>query len=1005
MAKLKTQKLTNKLIVMRKKTSFMRLFSLVSLFLIGITMYAQEMTVTGSVTDGSNGELMPGVTVQLKGTTSGTVTSIDGDFSLKAKVGDVLIFSFIGYVTQELPVASAQFGSIKLESESIGLDDVVVIGYGTQKKSDKTGAVSQVKASEMSGGVVTDPMQAIAGKSAGVLVTKKGGDPNAGYSVKIRGASGFDAKTEPLYVIDGIVGADETAIAPEDIETFNVLKDAASTAIYGSRGSNGVIIITTKKGSEGNMTATYSGLYAVENVANTLPVMSASELRSFAAKNNIPMTDNGADTDWQDEFFQQGSSQQHNLNVSGGSAKSSYYGSVSYYDFQGVVPGTSKERTIGKVNLSHKALNDKLTISGTLSGMFENNDYEDYNGYGQKDVLYQTFVRHPTDPVMKDGSYFQTQREFNYVNPFPVTEDITNTREAQSFMSNIKGDLEITKHLIGSLNFAYTRENQASRYFIPKGSTTFGTATNGEGNRKYNNDSQKILEALLTYNNTFNDVHNLTAMGGYSWLEHNWDSFKAQGRDAQSNYVGADNLGTLVDVVPGDIQSDRSMSRLIGFFARVQYNYDSKYYLSGSIRRDGSSKFGENNKWGIFPTVAAGWNIDREGFMESASDWLSQLKIRGSFGISGNQEFDSYKSQVVWQKGDYATNPNTGLPTVTFNPAWNSNPDLRWEQTSEVNIGLDFAFFSSRLSGSLEVYSKETKDMLGEYDVPAPPNLSNKTFANSGSMTNKGVELFVKYNVLDKKNFRWSTSLNVSHNQQEMTDLGPYAPANGSPRKEGWLSGRGLTGNSNYVSGIQVGQPLGSFYLPEYRGINSKGDMLFTSNSGGVTSDVSNAKRSWVGNALPDAEIGWSNNLTIYKNWGVDFSFRALIGNDVYNATKMIFDAPSNVPALNGFSEAVDWYNQGRRDGPKVADIYVEDASFIRLDYVSVYYNVPLKNKTWFKSIKVIANANNLFVLTGYSGIDPETSYSSDVSKSPGIDQYNVYPKTRAISLGLNATF
>lgn len=987
---------------MREKRRFMRLFLLISVFLCGMQMFGQETTITGSVSDGANGELMPGVTVQIKGTTSGTVTSIDGDFSVKAKMGDVLVFSFIGYTSQEVAISDATPIKVSLKSETVGLDDVVVIGYGVQKKSDKTGAVSQVKASEMSGGVITDPMQAIAGKSAGVLVTKKGGDPNAGYSVQIRGASGFDASTKPLYVIDGIVGADETAVAPQDIETFNVLKDAASAAIYGSQGANGVIIITTKRGSADQQTANYSGLISVEQVANKLPMLSGDDLRSYAKKYNISFVDGGANTDWQDEIFRTGVSQQHNVNFGGGNAKTNYYASLSYYDFEGVLKGTSKERVIGKANISHKALNDKLTLSGTLSQMVENNDYESYSGYGKNDILYQAYTRNPTDPVYNpDGSYYQSQREFNYVNPLSVIDNITNTREAKSFMGNLKAELEITKHLKGSLSGAYTRIDNANRYFVPKGSETYGTKDPGFGSRAYNNSSQKVLEGILTYTNTFNDVHNLDVMGAYSWQEFNNDGFSARGRDAQSNYVGADNLLVMVDVAPGDISSYRNMSRLIGFIGRVQYNYDSRYYLSGSIRRDGSSKFGADSRWGTFPTVSGGWNIDREGFMGNSRSWLDQLKLRASYGVSGNQNFDSYQSMVMWKPLDYTVNPSTGQSTVTFTPSWNANPKLQWEETKEVNIGLDYAFFQSRLSGSLEIYSKKTDNLLGRFTVPAPPNLSTTTYANSGLMSNKGIELYIKYTVLDKKNFKWSTSFNISHNKQEVLDLGAFETKDGV-RKDGFLSGRGLTGNSNWITGIAEGHALGSFYLPVYRGLNSKGEMLFTSTSGGVTANVSSAQRSWVGNANPDAEIGWSNNMTIYKNFGVDFSFRALIGNDVYNATKMIFDSPLNIPNLNGYQDAVDWKAQGRTTPSTVADIYVEDASFIRLDYLSFNYNIPLKNKTWFKSIKVIATGNNLFILTKYSGTDPETNVDG---KSYGVDQYNLYPKTRAYSFGLNATF
>lgn len=982
-----------------------KILSFLTIVLITVSFAnAQTGTAVGNIVD-DNGESLIGATVVVKGTTVGTITDIDGNFKLAGiSVGEqTLVASFIGFaiIEQTVTINESKESTVnfKLVADVTALEELIVIGYGVQKKEDKTGAVAQIKASEMNGGVLTDPLQSIQGKVAGVMVTKKGGDPNGGFSVKIRGASGFDSNTQPLYVVDGVPGVDATTIAPEDIETFNVLKDAASTAIYGSRGSNGVIIITTKRGSADNSQVQFNMYISADQVAKNLNLLTADELRGFSSDNGLNMKDGGANTDWQDEIFRTGLSQNYNLNFSGGSENSNYYASITQADWTGVMKGTDKQRTIGKVNLTHKAFDQRLVLSGSMSGTFEKNDYENYDGFDKDDILYQAFSRNPTDPVYNaDGSYYKTTREFNYENPIATINEIDNVRDAKRFLGNFKADLEIIEGLIGGVSVSYLRDDHEQSYFRPKG--LYATADNGFAKKEYINNSQKILEGTLNYIKTFNDSHNLNAILGYSWQESNYNGFYAQAENPQSEYVSYNNLGSMLDVTRSSINSWAGMSRLIGFFGRAQYNYNSKYYASASLRRDGSTKFGDNNKWGWFPTAAVGWTLSRESFLENTA-WLNNLKIRASYGISGNQEIGEYRSQTVFQPSGAAINPETGQQVVTFSPAWNSNPDLRWEQTSEVNFGVDFAVMNSRISGSLELYMKNTKDLLGSYAVPVPPNLSDRTFANSGSLENKGIELNIQYFAVDKSNITWKTILNVSHNKQKMTDLGEYAPEDGV-RKEGYLSGRGLIGNQNYVTGIIVGEEMGAFYLPVYVGLSSDGAFLYKSKSGGVTRELSQAQREVVGGALPDIELGWSNNLTFYKNWTLDFSFRAMLGNEVYNATAMFFDYPGNIPNLNGMPEAIDWYNDGRSTGPAVADIYVEDASFLRLDYLSLGYNFNADKIKMFKGLRAYVASNNLFTLTGYSGIDPETSMNG---VSFGIDQYNVYPKTRTLTFGINATF
>lgn len=973
-----------------------------------------QTTITGVVTDADEGITLPGVTILEKNSGIGSITDLEGKYLISVPSDAILVFSYVGYAPQEIPVESQTIINVELQKQIELLDEVIVIGYGVQRKEDKTGAVSQVKAEEMGGGVITDAIQAIQGKSAGVLISKKGGDPNEGFSVKIRGASGFDSNTQPLYVVDGVPGVDPTTVAPEDIETFNILKDAASAAIYGSRGSNGVIIITTKRGSKDNFQIQFNSKVSIDQVANKLDLLSADDIRNYSqtllekalldpanADYTIDsiFTDGGANTDWQDEIFRTGITQSYNLNFSGGNEQSAYYASLTQADWEGVMKGTSKDRTIAKVNLSHSAFDNRLTLSGSMSATFEQNDYENYDGWDKDDVLYMAFSRNPTDPVYdENGDYYQPTRVFNYENPITIINEIDNTRDAKRYFGNFKADLEIIKGLIGSTNIGYIRDDRENYYFRPSG--IYATADNGYAKREYENNTQKMIDVTLNYTKKLSDVHNISGLLGYSWHESMTDGFFAQGRDPQSPYIGADDLETLNDIAYGDINSWRYKWNLIGYFGRVQYNYNSKYYISGSLRYDGSSKFGENNKWGFFPTAAVGWSLHNEDFISNI-EWIDQLKLRASFGISGNQEIGEYRSKVAFEPSGKATNPETGQQVITFSPAWNANPNLKWEETQEYNVGIDYAFFNSRISGILEVYYKKTKDLLGEYNVPVPPNLASRTFANSGELENRGIELFLQAFIVDQSNVKWKTMLNLAHNKSKMLDLGEYFNEEDGVRKEGQISGRGLVGEEYYVTGIIEGEEIGSFYLPVYVTILD-GEFVYKSATGGYTTNLSDAQREIVGTASPDLEVGWSNSITFFNNWNLDFTFRSMIGNDVYNATEMFLDNPGNIPSLNASPSALDWAEQERTTGATIADIYVEDGSFVRLDYLALGYTFNTDRLEWLRNLKVYFASNNLFTITGYSGVDPETKIDG---LAYGIDQYNVYPKTRTFTFGINATF
>ncbi len=969
-------------------------------------LISAQTTITGVVTDAEEGITLPGVTILEKNSGIGSITDIEGNYSIAVPGDAVLVFSYVGYKTQEIPIGNQTIINVQLQKQIELLEEIIVIGYGVQKKEDKTGAVAQVKAADLSGGVVTDAIQTIQGKTAGVLISKKGGDPNEGFSVRIRGASGFETSTQPLYVVDGVPGVDPTTVAPEDIETFNILKDAASTAIYGSQGANGVIIITTKKGSEGSFKVHFNSKVSIDNVAKRYDLLDAGDIREYAqglleeAQVTNPQytidsvfNDGGANTDWQDEIFRTGITQSYNIGFSGGTEKNSYYASITQADWQGVMKGTEKSRTIAKINLSHKALDDRLMLSGSISQTFEQNDYENYDGWDKDDIIYQALTRNPTDPVYEeDGKTpYQTLRVFNYENPIAVIEQVDNTRDFKSFLGNFKADLEITKGLVGSVNVGYNRDDYEPDYFRPSG--IYASADNGYGKRQYENTVKKLLEVTGNYVKSFYEMHNVDIMLGYSWQEKEVDGFFAQATNSQSDYLGTDNLKSFLELNHGDIESWRRRENLIGFFGRLQYNFNQKYYLAGSLRRDGSSKFGENNEWGWFPTVSLGWNLHEESFIQTL-DWINQLKLRASYGISGNQEFDPYQSISAQEIDGITVDPETGKDVLIFRQALANNPELRWEETTEYNVGIDYAVFNTRINGSIEFYYKLTDGLLGRFTADQTINENDDEWANSGQVSNMGLEFFVQAFALEKSNLKWKTSINLSFNKSEYVDLGKH------DGKDGFISGRGLVGDENYVTGVIEGEEIGSFYLPTYVTLQD-GLFIFNSETGGFTDKLVDAKRTIVGTAAPKFEIGWSNSLRFYENWDLDFNFRAWIGNDVFNATEMLLDSP-DLPSLNAAPSALDWEEQGRISGPTVADIYVEDASFLKLDYLSLGYNFNTDGLKWFSNLKIYFASNNVFTITGYSGIDPETRVDGT---SFGIDYFNVYPKTRTFTFGINATF
>lgn len=966
------------------------------------TAYGQTGTITGVVRDARTGETLPGANVIIRGTTTGTVTGIDGDYTLEVPAGSVTLdASFIGYepVSRTVTVsAGARLAlNFELSSDVAMLEEIVVIGYGVMRKSDLTGSVTNVRADEMNRGVLTDPIQGLQGKSAGVMITKRGGDPNAGFSVKIRGAFSLATGTSLLYVVDGIPGVDPTTIAPEDIESFNILKDASAAAIYGSRGANGVIIITTRRGTDRRGAGIeFSSYVSTETVANRLDLLSGDQIRDFASQTGRSFLDGGDNVDWQDQLYRTGSSRNYNLAFTGQEGSLSYRASVGHNIFDGVVMGSRKERTIARLNIDQKALNDRLTLSAGIAGTFEDNKYINYGGWGLNDVFYQTFRRNPTDPVFdEEGNYYEMNRGFNYKNPLATIEEIQNERDAKRYFGYLKADLEVFDGLTAGINLGYTRDDSESFYFEPALSTSV-LQTQGFGNRAYNNHESKVLETTLRYANSF-DRHSIEAVGGYSFQEDFNTGLFAQGRQPFINYSGAYNLGLLQSVTEGrDIGSHKSSSRLISFFGRAIYNYDSKYFLTATLRRDGSSRFGINNEWGWFPSASAMWNISRESFMQDQTV-VSNLRLRAGYGITGNQEIGNYNDIEYYIAAGNTINFETGDEAILFEFAHAANPDLKWEENHEINLGLDFGLFDDKISGSFDFYRKNTKDLLGSYSVPVPPYPVGRIWANVGEIQVQGFEFNIQAYPVRTSRLDWRTVVVFSTYKQDVISLS-NDQFEWSRLQEGYLSGPGLVGGQNWTQTVQPGMSLGTWYMPEYAGLIN-GEFAFFTAAGGVTRQLDLAERRVVGKAQPDFEIGWSNFFTLFGNLDASLTLRGVYGYQMFNTTKLIFGNPTLLPESNVLQFALEEYERGLRDNPKPSSYYLEDASFLRIDNISLGYN--FRDLAGMRNVRVYLAANNVFTFTNYSGIDPEISFDG---LSFGIDQYNIYPKTRTLTLGVNVS-
>ena len=964
-------------------------------------VFAQKGMIKGTVVD-ENGEPVIGANVLVKGTTNGTITDMDGNYVINVEnmKNVVLQVSYVGYNSIEEAVKGRNTVPIKLESSVVNLGEVIAIGYGTQTRKEITGSVANVSEENFNKGVTRDASDLLQGKVAGLTITSGSGDVTRNSQIQLRGTSTLQNDQGPMIVIDGVPGGDMSTVSPTDIESISVLKDASSAAIYGSRAAGGVILITTKRGAGSKTQVNYDGYVTASTVANKPDMLNAQEWRDANKElgNDISIYDGyTADTDWFGAMMRTGISQNHSLSLSGGTSKSNYRASYTYMDRNGIARDNWMKRHSFRFQFQQRALNDKLRIGLTGSTTLTDMQMPFADDY----ILAYNML--PVYPVYnEDGSYFTgANKEYDQGNP--VQNQDQNYKKNSNIYFYGQGDIQYTiiDGLTAKVNLYKSRfSSDYSEWQDPQNSR--GDDDNGSAVRQNRTWDRELMEWTANYNKAFGneEQHKIDAIIGYSWETNKYADQYAKATNFAVGSMGADNIQTGNLLKIGNVTSSRNEYKLISLFARAHYSYKEKYMVTATVRRDGSSKFGANNKWGTFPSVSAAWGISQESFMEDAK-WINDLKLRAGYGVTGNQDgLQPYKSLELYQaSGTYYSNDSQ---LTAFKVAQNANPNLKWEQTSMLNIGLDFTLFNSRLNGTIEWYSKQTSDMLYTYKVPTPTYVYDKIAANVGDMSNKGIEVLLNLDVIRNKNFTWNTSINLAHNKNKITKLSNdlYSTDRvyvGDP----WI--RGASGVTSHV--VEEGYPVGQFFMLKCNGIDENGKFIIEDING--DGQITDDDRTYCGDAQPDLTYGWNNTFS-WKNWDASFFIRGTIGNKVLNNPVAAY---GNNTYISGANAMKNDNLLTLRENSRVCSYYIENGSFARLDNMSIGYTFNTKNIDWLEKARVYVAAQNLFVITGYSGLDPEVenfrgaASDADAGLSPGIEPRNYMPKARSFTFGVNLTF
>lgn len=979
------------------------LFLLLTLLSFSLTALAQQK-VTGKVKD-SSGEPVIGASVVVKGNnTMGTITDFDGNFMLDVPTKSVLVISYIGYVTQEVPTAGKKSLEIILKEDTKTLDEVVVIGYGTQRKGDVTSSVASVKADNFVKGAVKDVGQLIQGKVAGLAITNPNGDPTGSTQIRLRGTNTIGgANTAPLVLIDGIPGELGT-VAPEDVESVDVLKDGSAAAIYGTRGTNGVILITTKqaKGVDINQVE-YNGYVSTSLIAKKLDMLNADEFRTL-----YPDQDHGADTDWIDEISRTPISHVHNLSLMGGNSKTNYIANLNYASRQGIMKKSDFESFQGRIEVTHRMFDDKLKLKFGLFGK-KNQMESTTNGGSFRGWVYgQATRRNPTDPVRnEDGTWNENVSKFEYENPLALLYEAEGNVKKTQLRYNGNIVYNPIKDLTLSAVFSYIRDNMNRGY----GETLNHISALRDGLAGWSSvgaytKMEKLMELTAQYNKEIG-AHKFSVLGGYSYNETDFEELWIDNYGFQDDYFGGWHnigIGSALKDGKANIGSKKTPTNLIGFFGRATYSFKNRYLLMGALRYEGASQlWGTDNAWGLFPSVSVGWRITEEAFMKNQKIF-DDLKLRVGYGVTGSQPKDPFLGVAMLKYGSYAFVNGNWIQTIV--PASNPNPDLKWEEKKETNIGLDFVSWDGRLSGSIDYYNRDVDGLIYEYGVPTPPNLYNKTMANGGTMRNRGVEVLVTVVPVQNKDFEWSTTGTFSLNSNKLISLsGSIFKSDYDYFNTGTVEYSGQVADSHRV---QVGESIGNFYGFKVVDVDSEGRWIYEDRNGELVNykDFTHAPedKHVIGNGLPKWYAGWNNTLR-YKNFDLNVTMRGAFGFQIINGGRMNYENVKNSRFENRLKSVNDLVFGKHTLSPEVEpefnSYYVEDGDYWKIDNITLGYSFGQVGK-YIKSLRIYGSVLNALTITGYKGIDPEVSTDG---LTPGYDTRDRYPSVRSFTFGVNVKF
>jgi TonB-linked SusC/RagA family outer membrane protein len=988
---------------MKIKNYVMKRITLLLIITFNVISYciAQQKIMLKGKISALSGESIEGATLSLLGSTAKTSTSSDGDFTIEYPKPSTLIVTAVGYHSFQVKLDGQTSINIQMELSSESIEQVVVVGYGTQKRGEVTSSIASVRSEDFTKGAIKDAGQLIQGKVAGLRITTPNGDPNATTQINLRGLNSINGSQNPLVIIDGIPGNIST-VAPEDIESIDVLKDGAAAAIYGTRATSGVILITTRRNTSKESTASveYNNYVNWQSLFRKPEMLTSDDYRRLIGEGKT-YEDLGSNTNWIDEVTQSPVSHNHNLILFGGNARTNFTGTVNYRDWDGILLKSGQDRLNLRANLNHDMFDGKLKTNFQVMSQ----SIKALQG-GSSDYMWrQAIIRNPTDAVHNPTGKWQERDAYMYDNPLAMIHETINDRISRETRMN--GSVDYTPFQDLSLKALMSRVQTNDLYGNATSFDHINTTKNnlnGTASRSTNAGVENLFELTANYTKTFEN-HKIGGLAGYSYQDNTAENFYAYNFDFPTDNYTYNKLeaGTALQRGMASMTSYKSEWKLAGFFARATYSYKEKYMAMASIRREGSSTFGDNNKWGNFPAVSVGWDISKEDFLV-ANQRINQLKLRAGFGVTGTIASSSYMSQTSYNfdRGQGAYINGQWVPG--FVPVRNFNPDLRWEKKHEFNVGLDYSLFNNRVYGSLDYYSRQIKDLLYQFSVPSPPYLYSSMMLNAGELSNRGFEALVNINAVQKEEFKWRTGFTFSTNKNKLQNL-----SNDQFNVTVPFFNAGYTGEpiQTTTHRVEVGRSVGDFFVWKTVGVDDDGKWLIESKDG-ETIPIANAApddRQYYGNGIPDFNLGWNNSFN-YKNVDLSFSFRGAFGHQILNMTRMYYENPIN-KAYNVLNTAYDpVYGKTLNNDLVYVSHYIEDGDYLKLDNLTLGYTFPKEFVKGISALRLYASGLNLLTITKYTGLDPEaTSFSGDYTFAPGIEHRDRYPTTRTLTVGLNVSF